>query len=45
MYYSAVKGEFKFRYNNHTKSFRNRYYEDDTELSKYIWKLKNIERS
>ena len=33
--------KFKFRYNNHTKSF-NRYYEHDTELSKYIWKLKDL---
>ena len=45
IYCGAVEGAFKFRYNNLTKSFRNRYYEDDTELSKYIWKLKNIERS
>ena len=25
-----------------TKSTRNRYYEHDTELSKYIWKLKDL---
>ena len=30
IYYGAVEGEFKFRYNNHTK------------LSKYIWKLKDL---
>ena len=42
IYYGAVEGEFKFRYNNHRKSFRNRYYEHDTELSKYIWKLKDL---
>ena len=33
IYYGAVEGEFKLRCNNHTKSFRNRYYEHDTELS------------
>ena len=37
VYYGANDGEFKLRYNNHTKSFRNRFYEHDTELSKYIW--------
>ena len=42
IYYGAVEGDFKFRYNNHTNSFRNRYYEQDTELSKYIWKLKDL---
>ena len=41
IYYGAVEGEFKFRYNNHTKFFRNRYYERDTELSTYIRKLKS----
>ena len=41
-YYGAVEGEFKFKYNNHTKSFRNRHHEHDTELSKYIWKLKDL---
>ena len=40
--YGAVEGEFKFQYDNHTKCFRNRYYEHDIELSKYIWKLKDI---
>ena len=41
-YYGAFEGEFKLRYNNHTKSFRNRFYEHDTELSKYIWKLEDL---
>ena len=44
-YYGAVEGDFKFRYNNHTKSFRNRYYEHATEVSKYIWKLKDLEKT
>ena len=40
-YYGASEVEFKSRYNNHTKSFRSRRYENDSELSKYIWKLKD----
>ena len=40
-YFGACEGEFKQRYNNHTKSFRLRKYENDTELSKIIWKLKD----
>ena len=40
-YYGASEGEFKFRYNNHTKFFRLRKYENDTELSKHVWKLKD----
>ena len=32
IYYGLVEGEFKFRYNNHKKSFRNMYYEHGTEL-------------
>ena len=32
---------FKERYRNHTKDFRNQHYEKSTELSKYIWRLKN----
>ena len=42
IYYDAVEGDFKFRYNKHTNSFRNRYYEHATEISKYIWKLKDL---
>ena len=42
IYYGAVEGDFKFRCNNHTNSFRNRCYEHATELSKYIWKLKDL---
>ena len=36
IYYGASDGEFKYRYNNHKKSFRNHDYEKKTELSKYI---------
>ena len=31
---------FKERYNNHKRDFRNRRYEESTELSKYSWSLK-----
>ena len=41
IYYGASDGEFQFRYSNHTKSFRNRGYEHETELSKHIWELKD----
>ena len=41
IYYGASDGEFKFQYNNHTKSFRYRGYEHETELSKHIWELKD----
>ena len=40
VYYGASDGEFKYRYNNHTNSFRNKDYENKTELSKHIWPLK-----
>ena len=41
IYYGISEGEFKTRYYNHTKSFRGRKYENDTELSKHIWGLKD----
>ena len=40
VYYGASDGEFKYRYKNHTNSFRNQDYENKTELSKHIWQLK-----
>ena len=40
-YIGLTADPFKTRYNNHTKSFNNRRYETDTELSKHIWKLKD----
>ena len=40
-YLGVSERPFKERYNNHTKAFRNRKYEKDTELSKLIWKLKD----
>ena len=39
-YIGIASGQFKTRFNNHTKSFRNKKYEKETELSKYIWSLK-----
>ena len=36
-YIGTSEDEFKTRYNNHTMSFRNRGYEKETELSKYVW--------
>jgi hypothetical protein len=40
-------GPFKVRYYNHTSSFRNPEHKHSTELSKYIWQLKqsNIQYS
>ena len=35
------KTEFKTRLDNHKTSFKNRQKEKDTELSKYMWNLKD----
>lgn len=40
VYYGTSEGEFKTRYNNHTKSFRHQKNRNETELSKLIWSLK-----
>ena len=39
-YVGHTEGEFKTRYNGHTSSFRNSRYKHATELSKYVWHLK-----
>ena len=39
LYYFTCKGEFKSRFHNNTKSFRDKG--SETELSKYIWQLKD----
>ena len=39
-YFGAAEGEFKLCYNNRTMSFRHKKRVNDTELSKYLWKLK-----
>ena len=40
VYYGRSDGEFKYRYSNHTNSFRNQDYENKTELRKHIRQLK-----
>ena len=39
-YIGMTANQFKKRYNNHSKSFNLIKYEKETELSKFIWKLK-----
>ena len=39
-YVGLAGNTFKERYNSHTQSFRKAKYSKETELSKYIWKLK-----
>ena len=41
IYFGISETEFKTRLSNHKKSFKNRIYKTDTELSKYIWDLKD----
>ena len=36
-YVGSTELDFKLRYNNHNKSFRNDKYKSETTLSKYIW--------
>ena len=40
-YFGICQTEFKTRLGNHKNSFKNRQKEKDTELSKYIWNLKD----
>ena len=40
-YLGVSETPFKERFYNHNKSFKNRQYEKDTELSKLIWQLKD----
>ena len=42
-YVGLTESEFKTRYRNHTNSFRNAKPKNSTELSKYIWHLKENE--
>ena len=39
-YIGLTSTTFKERYNNHSKSFNHEKYQNETELSKYVWKLK-----
>jgi len=40
-YVGLTKGEFKFRYRNHIASFKHNNKRNSTELSKYVWTLKD----
>ena len=42
-YVGMTGNSFKTRYYNHIKSFKNKRYKNETELSKYIWKRKEKE--
>ena len=37
VYIGCTEPDFKFRYNNHKKSFRHETYQSETTLSKYVW--------
>ena len=41
IYFGLCETSFKERYRNLTRSFRLQSYSKDTELSKYVWELKN----
>ena len=43
-YIGVTAGTFKSRYNNHKKSLNNPVYEYETELSKYAWNLKRLNK-
>ena len=43
-YIGMTSNTFKDRYGNHNKSFKNAKYSFETELSKYVWELKEEER-
>ena len=40
VYLGAEESDFKQRYYNHKKSFKNQKYANETSLSKYIWEMK-----
>ena len=44
-YIGVTANTFKERYRNHVKSFKNRKYANETELSKFVWKLKSANRN
>jgi hypothetical protein len=43
-YIGMTAGTFKARYANHKKSIKSQRYSNETELSKYTWKLKQKDR-
>ena len=44
IYIGMTSGTIKKRYANHKKSISNSCYSSETELSKYVWELKNKKR-
>ena len=45
IYIGLTETTFKECYRNHVKSFKNKKYSKDTELSKYIWSLKDKKKT
>ena len=43
-YIGVTANEFKTRFRNHTKSINSKKYQNETELSKYIWQLRDSNR-
>ena len=43
-YIGLTDNQFKYRYNNHTSSFRIENPKQSTALSKYIWKLERAKK-
>ena len=44
-YIGVTANDFKARYRNHQKSLNNRRYQNETELSKHVWHLKDTKRA
>ena len=44
VYFGLASNSFKERYNNHVSSFRNERHKESTNLSKYIWHLKEAKK-
>ena len=45
IYIGVTANDFKARYRNHQKSLNNRRYQNETELSKHVWHLKDTKRA
>ena len=43
-YIGLTEGPFKRRYSNHLSNFRHEKYRNSTELSKYVWSLKDQQK-
>lgn len=39
-YLGTAEGDFKQRHYNHKKSFKNKYYRNETTLSKFVWEIR-----